>query len=79
LAISYQSESKMILTGAMDNKIKIWSICKILLYEIIIDENLAYCVWADKMSIVMVQGQKLCCLRDIPLSFKKGELESLNE
>lgn len=69
----------MILTGALDNRIKIWSICKILLYEIIIDENLSYCVWADKMSIVMVQSQKLCCLRDIPLTFKEGELEAMNE
>ena len=31
------------------------------------------------MSIVMVQSQKLCCLRDIPLIFKKGELETMNE
>lgn len=31
------------------------------------------------MSIVMVQSQKLCCLRDIPLTFKKGELETMNE
>jgi hypothetical protein len=30
------------------------------------------------MSIVMVQSQKLCCLRDIPLTFKKGELETMN-
>lgn len=77
--MSYRPDLKLILTGGLDNRIKIWTTYKILLYEIIIDETLKYCLWGYDMSVILVQNTKLCCLRDIPLLFKPKEIDKYNK
>jgi WD40 repeat protein len=67
VTISYRQDLGLILTGGKDNKIKIWTTYKILMYEIVLDEKLLFCIWGSNMNIVLIQNLKLCCLRDIPL------------
>lgn len=39
---------ELVLTSASDNKIKIWTTKKILLYDILLDEGLAYAFFVSK-------------------------------
>lgn len=78
LVMSYRCDLKLMLSGAKDNRIKIWTTSKILLYEIVVDQTLKYCLWGEGMSVLLVQNHKLCCLRDIPLLFKHHEIHSYN-
>ncbi len=77
--MSYRCDLRLMLSGAKDNRIKIWTTSKILLYEIILDHSLKYCLWGEGMSVILVQNHKLCCLRDIPLQFKPNEIENYNK
>ncbi len=42
LSVDYERDSELILTSASDNKIKIWTTKKILLYDVLLDDGLAY-------------------------------------
>ena len=37
LSVDYEKENELILTAASDNKIKIWTSKKILLYDVLLD------------------------------------------
>jgi hypothetical protein len=79
VAISFRTDLRLLLTGGLDNRIKIWTTYKVLLYEIILDESLRYCLWGGGMNILLVQGNRLCCLRDLPLQLKKQEIDAVNK
>ncbi len=42
LSIDYERNNELILTSASDNKIKIWTTKKIMLYDVLLDDGLAY-------------------------------------
>ena len=65
----------MILTAGKDNKIKIWTVFKTLLYEINIDATLQYAVWSSKMNLILSQNNKIYSLRNIPFIIKQKEME----
>jgi hypothetical protein len=78
VAFDYRNDLKLILTGGRDNRIKIWTVCKILIYEIFIDELLNYCTWSTKMNILVVQASKIYCLKNVPLLITREEVERYN-
>lgn len=42
LSIDYERDPELIMTAASDNKIKIWTTKKILLFDVLLDDGLAY-------------------------------------
>ena len=52
------------MTCGSDNRIKIWSTLKILIYEIKLDEGLRYAIWSNKLEIFVAHNNKLLYLRD---------------
>jgi hypothetical protein len=67
------------MTGGLDNRIKIWTTYKILLYEIILDEGLRYCLWGGGINVLTVQENRLCCLRGLTLQLDKKEIDTINK
>lgn len=53
------------MTSASDNRIKIWSLQKILIYEIKLDEGLKYTIWSNDLEILVLHRNKLLYLRDL--------------
>ncbi len=49
--MDYERESELILTAASDNKIKIWTTKKILLYDVLLDDGLAYAFFVPHPNI----------------------------
>lgn len=78
VSISFRSDLRLLMTGGLDNRIKIWTTYKILLYEIILDEGLRYCLWGGGTNVLLVQGNRLCCLRGLSLQLSKQEVDGLN-
>lgn len=67
------------MTAAKDNRIKIWTMNKVLLYEVCIDHTLEYSLWAGEMNILLVQDRALYALRPLPLIITTEELTTIND
>lgn len=53
------------MTCGSDNKIKIWSLLKVLIFEIKLDEGLRYTIWSNNLEILVSHRNKLLYLRDL--------------
>ena len=58
------------MTCGNDNRIKIWSVDKDLLYEIKLDEGVKYAIWSNHEEIFVLHRNKLLYLRNIRMQFK---------
>jgi hypothetical protein len=53
------------MTSGSDNRIKIWSLTKVLVFEIKLDEGLKYTIWSNDLEILVLHRNKLLYLRDM--------------
>ena len=51
------------MTAGSDNRIKIWSTLKILIYQIKIDQGLRYSIWSNNLQVFVAHHHKLLYLR----------------
>ena len=73
LSLDFEPERNLILTSGSDNKLKIWSTLKELLFEIKLDEGLKYGVWSNKMEIFVAHRNKMLYLRHVNYDFNEYE------
>ena len=52
------------MTAGSDNRIKIWSTLKILIFEIKLDEGLKYGIWSNNIEIFVAHKNKLLYLKN---------------
>ena len=63
-SVDIEPRHRFIMTAGSDNRIKIWSTLKILIYEIKLDEGLKYAIWSNNLEIFVAHRNKLLYLRD---------------
>lgn len=61
--MDYRSDLKLLVTSGKDFKIKIWTISKIQLYEVHVDESLQYVLWGPNSDLLVFMNNKLYGLR----------------
>jgi hypothetical protein len=61
------------MTSGSDNRIKIWSKYKILIFEIKLDEGLRYTIWSNNLEIFVAHRNKLLYLREFQLPADQQE------
>lgn len=66
------------MTSGKDGRIKVWTTAKILVYEIVADEQLQYVLWGANNDIVLFSNNKLYCLRQI-LHLTQNDLIAVDE
>ena len=67
LSIDMQPTHRFIMTAGSDNRIKIWSTFKTLVYQIKLDEGLKYAFWSNNLEIFVAHRNKLLYLRDFKI------------
>jgi hypothetical protein len=73
------SERRLVLTAAADNKIKIWSYYKVLLYEVGLDEGLRNAAWVRPFEMIISHNLKLLYFKNIGLKVTQKEIEEKNK
>lgn len=63
------------MTSGSDNRIKIWSLLKVLVFEIKLDEGLKYTIWSNDLEILVLHRNKLLYLRDMHIDASEVEDE----
>lgn len=63
------------MTSGSDNRIKIWSLLKVLVFEIKLDEGLKYTIWSNDLEILVLHRNKLLYLRDMHIDASEIEDE----
>lgn len=53
------------MTSGSDNRIMIWSLLKVLVFEIKLDEGLKYTIWSNDLEILVLHRNKLLYLREM--------------
>lgn len=64
VSIDIEPTNRLIMTAGTDNRIKIWSTIKLLIYEIKLDEGLKYTIWSNNLEIFVAHRNKLLYLRN---------------
>lgn len=49
VSVDVEPTHRLIMTAAMDNRIKMWSTSKVLIFEIKLDEGLKYAIWSNRL------------------------------
>jgi WD40 repeat protein len=75
LSFDYDSVSKLILTAGADNRIKVWTYYKILVYEVFLDEGLRQAIWFRNCEILLSHNLKILYFRNIGLEITPEEVE----
>ena len=78
-SLDYDTNKKLILSAGGDNKLKIWSYYKVLVYEIFLDDGLREAIWFRDFEIVLSHNLKILYFRNIGLHINALEVEELNE
>lgn len=66
-SVDIEPKERFIMTAGKDNRIKIWSLVKVLVYEIKLDEGLRYAIWSNDLEIFVAHRNKLLYLRDFTI------------
>ena len=77
-SLDCDTNRKLILTAGGDNKLKIWSYYKVLVYEIYLDDGLREAIWFRNFEILLSHNLKILYFRNIGLNIKIEEVEELN-
>lgn len=64
------------MTSGNDNRIKIWSLRKVLVFEIKLDEGLKYTIWSNDLEILVLHRNKMLYLRDMHIDANGLEEDS---
>jgi hypothetical protein len=72
LAVDYEPVRRVLMSSGSDNRIKIWSLRKVLLFEIKLDEGLKYTIWSNDLEILVLHRNKLLYLRRMQLQLDEG-------
>lgn len=64
LSVDVEPIHRLVMTAGADNRIKIWSTLKVLIYEIKLDQGLRYSFWSNSLEIFVAHSNKLLYLRD---------------
>lgn len=67
VSIDIEPTHRLVMTAGSDNRIKIWSTIKVLIYEIKLDEGLKYAIWSNRLEIFVAHRNKLLYLRDFAI------------
>ena len=78
LSVDYRHDLRLLLTSGKDGRIKVWTTQKILLYEVVADEQLQYVLWALSSNILLFSNNKLYCLRQA-LSLSPKDIADVEE
>ena len=79
LSLDNDSISKILVTAAVDNCIKVWTYCKVLLYEVTLDDGLRNAVWFRNFELLISHNLKILYFRNIGLKVTAQEIEEANE
>jgi WD40 repeat protein len=63
MSVDYRQDLKLLLTSGKDGRVKVWTTAKILIYEIVVDEQLQYVLWGHNSDVLLFSSNKLYCLR----------------
>jgi WD40 repeat protein len=63
-SLDVEPTRRLLMTAGSDNRIKIWSMLKILIFEIKLDEGLKYGIWSNNLEIFVAHRNKLLYLKD---------------
>ena len=77
-SLDYDTNRKLILTSAGDNKIKIWTYYKVLVYEVFLDEGLKETMWFRDCEILVSHNLKILYFKNIGLKITDEEIEEYN-
>ena len=74
LSLDQDSMKKLIATSAADNKIKIWTYYRVLVYEVILDDGLRSAVWFRNFEMLVSHNLKILYFRNIGLFIDSEEI-----
>lgn len=79
LSLDYNCDLKLLITGSKDYKIKIWTMSKIQIYEIVIDQTLQYALWGSKLNILVFMDSKMFGLRLTNLKINREKIKKIEQ
>ena len=78
LSIDYRHDLRLLVTGAVDGRIKIWNMSKVLIYEILAGQELQHALWGLQDNLLVFLNNKMYGLREA-ISLSPKELEQLQD
>ena len=78
LSIDYRHDLRLLVTGAVDGRIKIWNMSKVLIYEILTGQELQHALWGLQDNLLVFLNNKMYGLREA-ISLSSKELEQLQD
>lgn len=74
MSLDADPQNKLIVTAGLDNRIKIWTYNKVLIYEVFLDEGLKSAIWYRSFELLVSHNLKVLYFRNIGLKVKPAEI-----